>query len=192
MARLRKHSLYTRSTDSGSDSLDEDLACRLLFLGAGSVGKTSIIQVRGLILEFHSLILHNTEISARSFQDTRRQADRADPARDVLGQPQVRLRRRHHECQPQHRGHRRELLPELPRHVRDLHQGGGRGAPGLQCGGVRVSRIYLGPERNHPLQTAGHAHPHRGQQDGGHDGGDRPVLEGDGGHRLSGLGGWLR
>ena len=37
MARLRKH-----STDR--DSMEEDLACRLLFLGAGSVGKTSIIQ----------------------------------------------------------------------------------------------------------------------------------------------------
>ena len=92
---------------------------------------------------------------------------------------------------PKHRGHRGKLLPELPRHVRDLHQGGGRGAPGLQCGGVRVSRIYLGPERNHPLQTAGHAHCHRGQQDRGPEGEDRVVPERDGGHRLSGLGGRL-
>ena len=42
MSRLRKHSVYSRSTEQ--ESLEEDLACRLLFLGAGSVGKTSIIQ----------------------------------------------------------------------------------------------------------------------------------------------------
>ena len=42
MSGLRKHSLNSKSSDS--ESLDEELACRLLFLGAGSVGKTSIIQ----------------------------------------------------------------------------------------------------------------------------------------------------
>ena len=42
MSRLKQHSLYSKSSDR--DSVEEDLSCRLLFLGKGSVGKTSIIQ----------------------------------------------------------------------------------------------------------------------------------------------------
>ena len=42
MSGLRKYSVYSKS--SSHESLDDDPACRLLFLGAGSVGKTSIIQ----------------------------------------------------------------------------------------------------------------------------------------------------